>query len=133
MTAKVYAAVVEKAVAVCGSAFYYRYSLRTVLLAAGVPEDVYRRYAVEGATKYVIARDVLTDLLGRGEAGHEVLARGDRAREHGAPRAARHRPGTWRGGLCAGSRAIACSTRVTSPWGTWEATSAGGPDRGPAA
>lgn len=67
--------VVEAAVRVCGRAFHYKAPLRSVLVAAGVPGDLYDRWDVEGASKYVISRHVLTDLAGRGAAGQEVVRR----------------------------------------------------------
>lgn len=54
--------VVEAAVRVCGAAFHYKDQLKAMLVGAGVPEAIYRKWAVEGATKYAIARHVLNDL-----------------------------------------------------------------------
>jgi len=67
--------VVEAAVAVCGRAFYYKSQLRTVLVGAGVPAALFDRYATEGASKYAIARHVLADLGGQGDAGRAVVRR----------------------------------------------------------
>lgn len=67
--------VVEAAVSVCGAAFHYKDQLRAVLVGAGVPPEVYSRWAVDGASKYVIARSVLADLNGRGAGGQGVVRR----------------------------------------------------------
>ncbi len=67
--------VVEAAVRVCGRAFHYKDQLRSVLVAAGVPGDLYDKWNVEGASKYVVSRHVLTDLAGRGPAGQDVVRR----------------------------------------------------------
>ncbi len=57
--------VVEAAVRVCGTAFHYKDQLKAMLVGAGVPEAIYRKWAVEGATKYTITRHVLNDLNSR--------------------------------------------------------------------
>lgn len=75
MTGPVPGEVVEAAVAVCGQAFYYKSQLRTVLVGAGVPAALYDRYASEGASKYAIARHVLTDLGEQGDSGRAVVRR----------------------------------------------------------
>jgi hypothetical protein len=66
--------VVEAAVRVCGTAFHYKDQLKAMLIGAGVPEAVYRKWAVEGATKYAITRHVLNDLNSRPD-GYAVVRR----------------------------------------------------------
>lgn len=66
--------VVEAAVRVCGAAFHYKDQLKAMLVGAGVPEAIYRKWAVEGATKYAIARHVLNDLNSRPD-GYAVVRR----------------------------------------------------------
>lgn len=67
--------VVEAAVRVCGTAFYYKGQLKSAFVAAGVPESMYDRWAAEGSSKYVIARHVMADLASRGPSGREILVR----------------------------------------------------------
>lgn len=67
--------VIEAAVRVCGTAFHYKAQLRGVLVASGVPGEMYDRWDAEGLSKFKIARHVLTDLAGRGAAGQDVVRR----------------------------------------------------------
>lgn len=67
--------VVEAAVRVCGTAFYYKDPLKALFLAAGVPREMYERWAAEGDSKYVIARHVMGELASRGEGGRKVQLR----------------------------------------------------------
>lgn len=59
---------------VCGTAFHYKGQLKAMLVRAGVPESVYRKWAVEGTTKYAISRHVLNDMNHRPD-GHAVVRR----------------------------------------------------------
>lgn len=67
--------VVEAAVRVCGRAFHYKDQLRSVLISAGVPGKLFDRWNVDGASKYVISRHVLTGLISRGSVGQDVVRR----------------------------------------------------------
>src|SRR5437667_6220709 len=57
----------EAIVQVCGKAFWLKDPFRSFLLSAGVPADLYDRFADE--SKYKITRHVLSELDGIGEEG----------------------------------------------------------------
>ncbi len=63
----------EAVVQVCGRAFWLKDPLRAFFLSAGVPPQVYDRYAEE--PKYKIARHVLGELDGMGEEGSTIQRR----------------------------------------------------------
>jgi hypothetical protein len=63
----------EAVVHVCGRTFWLKDPLRSFLLGAGVPTPLYDRYAEE--SKYRIARHILGELAGMGEAGWAVQRR----------------------------------------------------------
>jgi hypothetical protein len=63
----------EAAVQVCGTAFYYKGPLRTLLTRAGVPAPLVGKYS--GESKYVMARSVLTELDRHGPAGANIQRR----------------------------------------------------------
>lgn len=60
---------------VCGKAFYYKDPLRAFFLSAGVPSELYDRFAGGGESKYQIARHVLSELERLGEDGYLVQRR----------------------------------------------------------
>lgn len=60
----------EAVVQVCGTAFWLKDPLKSLLLAAGVPVEMYERYAEE--SKFKIARHLLSELDDRGEEGRRV-------------------------------------------------------------
>lgn len=63
----------EAVVQVCGKAFWLKDPLRSFLLSAGVPPDLYDRFADE--SKYKIARHVLSELDAMGEGGSDIQRR----------------------------------------------------------
>ena len=65
--------VVEAAVNVCGRAFYYKPPLRDLMVAQGLPRALWDRYATDGNSKYVIARNIFSDLQNQGSNGRTVL------------------------------------------------------------
>ena len=52
----------EAVVSVCGKCFWLKDPFRAFMLAAGVPAELYDRYAEE--SKYKIARHILSELDG---------------------------------------------------------------------
>ncbi|MCC6862999.1 MAG: hypothetical protein IT158_30775 [Bryobacterales bacterium] len=60
----------EAIVQVCGKAFWYRDPFRSFLLSAGVPPDLYDRFA--DGSKFKIARNVLAELDSLGDEGHFI-------------------------------------------------------------
>lgn len=62
--------VVEAAVAVAGRAFYYKSSLKRLLLRSGVPITMYDRHAHEA--KFVLARAIFSELEAKGELGNKI-------------------------------------------------------------
>jgi hypothetical protein len=64
--------VVEAAVHVCGTAFHWKSTLRTLFINAGVPEGLWKAASADGAVKFVIARRVLDELAQRGRPGRRV-------------------------------------------------------------
>lgn len=69
------AEVIEAAVVVCGTAFYYRDRLRVLFVSAGAPATLYDWHAIEGSSKFVVARHAFADLAGLGESGQLVIRR----------------------------------------------------------
>jgi hypothetical protein len=63
----------EAIVQVCGKAFWYRDPFRAFLLAAGVPSDLYDRFADE--PKYKLARHILGELDTLGDEGFMIQRR----------------------------------------------------------
>lgn len=73
MASELSAEVVEAAVTACGRAFHLKHPLKALFLAQGVPASMWDRYASEGVSKYTIARNVFSDLEGRGSSGDVIL------------------------------------------------------------
>ncbi|MEV6603869.1 hypothetical protein [Kutzneria sp. NPDC051319] len=65
----------EAAILVCGRALHYKSRMRTIMLAAGVPQSMYDRYDSADAYKFTIARHVLDELTTRGVEGQKVIRR----------------------------------------------------------
>lgn len=63
----------EAVVQVCGKAFWLKDPFRSFLLSAGVPPDLYDRFADE--SKYKIARHILSELDAMGEDGFGIQRR----------------------------------------------------------
>ena len=63
----------EAVVQVCGKAFWFRDPLRAFLLSAGVPSDLYDRFAEE--PKYKLARHILGELDAMGDEGFMIQRR----------------------------------------------------------
>jgi hypothetical protein len=62
--------VVQAAIKVAGSAFWYKDPLKRLFIRAGVPARMFERYEHEG--KYVIARHIFGDLEGLGDTGYDI-------------------------------------------------------------
>jgi hypothetical protein len=56
----------------CGTVFHWKGGLVQLFVSSGVPEVSVTRYVDQGLVKFVIARQVLSDLDQRGAAGHRV-------------------------------------------------------------
>jgi hypothetical protein len=63
----------EAIVQVCGKAFWLKDPLKAFMISAGVPEELYERYADE--SKFKIARNILSDLDRMGEEGWLIQRR----------------------------------------------------------
>lgn len=63
----------EAIVEVCGKAFWLKDPLKSLMLSAGVPTELYERYADE--SKFKIARHVLAELDALGDEGWEIQRR----------------------------------------------------------
>lgn len=64
--------VVRAAIAVCRDALHWRDDLRGILLAAGVPRQLYERYDQLGMSKAKMARAIFDELHEQGSAGYVV-------------------------------------------------------------
>lgn len=60
----------EAIVQACGTVFWYKRPLKTLLVRAGVPSPLVEKHA--DASKFILAREVLAELDSRGEAGVRV-------------------------------------------------------------
>ena len=63
----------EAVVSVCGKCFWLKDPFRAFMLAAGVPAELYDRYAEE--SKYKIARHILSELDGMDDEGYQIQRR----------------------------------------------------------
>jgi hypothetical protein len=63
----------EAVVSVCGKCFWLKDPFRAFMLAAGVPAELYDRYAEE--SKYKIARHILSELDGMDDDGYQIQRR----------------------------------------------------------
>lgn len=63
----------EAIVEVCGKAFWLKDPLKSLMLSAGVPAELYERFAEE--SKFKIARHVLAELDAMGDEGWEIQPR----------------------------------------------------------
>jgi hypothetical protein len=63
----------EAVVSVCGKCFWLKDPFRAFMLAAGVPAELYDRYAEE--SKYKIARHILSELDGMDNEGYQIQRR----------------------------------------------------------
>ena len=63
----------EAVIQVCGKAFWLKDPFRSFLLSAGVPPEIYDRFADE--IKYKIIRHVLAELKALGEEGFQIQRR----------------------------------------------------------
>src|SRR5437588_6515488 len=63
----------EAVVQVCGKAFWLKDPFRAFFVSAGVPPDLYDRFA--DSSKYKIARHILSELDGMGEEGWLIQRR----------------------------------------------------------
>lgn len=63
----------EAIVEVCGKAFWLKDPLKSLMLSAGVPPELYERYSDE--SKFKIARHVLSELDAMGDEGWEIQRR----------------------------------------------------------
>lgn len=59
-------------VSACGQAFHYKDTLRPIFVNAGVPGQLFDSFCEQGMSKYVICREILRDLDGRGETGRNI-------------------------------------------------------------
>jgi hypothetical protein len=62
--------VVEAAIQVAGRAFYYKSGLKRLFLRAGVTSTMFQRYEQE--MKFIIARNIFSDLEERGDTGYQI-------------------------------------------------------------
>jgi hypothetical protein len=60
----------EAVVQACGTVFWYKRPLKALMVRAGVPAALVRKY--EEASKFIMVREVLAELDARGEAGIRV-------------------------------------------------------------
>jgi hypothetical protein len=70
VTAQVPYALQEAVVHACGTVFWYKRPLKALMVRAGVPAALIRKY--EDASKFIMVREILAELDGRGEAGIRV-------------------------------------------------------------
>lgn len=70
MAARVSYALQEAIVQACGTVFWYKRPLKALLVRAGIPRQLVERY--EDASKFIMVREILAELDGRGEAGARV-------------------------------------------------------------
>lgn len=57
----------EAIVQACGTVFWYKRPLKALLVRAGIPRQLVEKY--EDASKFIMVREILAELDGRGEAG----------------------------------------------------------------
>ncbi len=62
--------VIRAAIAVCRDAMHWHDDLRGIVIAAGVPRQMYDRYALPGVSKVKVARAIFDDLGERGPSGY---------------------------------------------------------------
>ena len=67
------AEVIEAAVQVCGTAFYYRDRVRIHFISAGTPPSLYDRFDSPESSKFVVSRHVFSELASRGASGESII------------------------------------------------------------
>ncbi|MGD0273107.1 MAG: restriction endonuclease [Gaiellaceae bacterium] len=70
MTTQVSYALQEAIVQACGTVFWYKRPLKALLVRAGVPPPLVKKY--EDASKFIMVREILAELDARGETGVRV-------------------------------------------------------------
>lgn len=70
MAIQVSYALQEAIVQACGTVFWYKRPLKALLVRAGVPRQLAEKY--EDASKFIMVREILSELDARGEAGTKV-------------------------------------------------------------